>query len=145
MLQGFSARVAWRRQRRGRRRDFLVRRGGVRRPVAERLVDGGDGSCRARERDPGERVRTGERVAGRRSDPDGSRGSVRGATQASRQEVARARVCARRARARRPSGAVETTTGSASQLGRPVGPLGCLAAGKVQVGLFLYLFSFLFF
>ena len=68
--------------------------------MAERLVDGGDGSCRARERDPGERVRTGERVAGRRSDPDGSRGSVRGATQASRQEVALARVCTRRAHAR---------------------------------------------
>ena len=53
--------------------------------------------------------------------------------------------CACRARARRPSGAVETMTGSTSQLGRPVGPLGCQAAGKVQVGFFLYLFSFLFF
>ena len=60
-----------------------------------------------------------ERAKGRRggewwggqSDPDGSGGSVRGATQASRQEVAQARVCAWRARARRPSGAVETTTG----------------------------------
>ena len=57
------------------------------------------------------RGRRGGEWRGGQSDPDGSGGSVRGATQASKQEVARARVCARRARARRPSGAVETTTG----------------------------------
>ena len=76
-------------------------------------------------------------------------GRVRGVVgclqrRAGKQEVAGC-ARARRARARRPSGAVETTTSSASQLGRPVGPLGCLAAGKVQVGFFLYFFSFLFF
>ena len=57
------------------------------------------------------RGRRGGEWRGDQSDPDGSGGSVHGDTQASRQEVARARMCARRARARRPSGAVETTTG----------------------------------
>ena len=64
-LQGASARVAWRRWRRGQLRSFLVHRRGVWRPVAAVVHVGGDGplGCvrrREQRRGRGSRAREGE-------------------------------------------------------------------------------------
>ena len=140
-LQGASARVAWRRWRRGRRRGFLARRGGMRRLVAVVVLVGAPRGARwLRARTLGGERGTRERGAGRRV---ASRGASRrrGGGQAGRCRGARS-ARAHRAHAS-PTGArwrmVRWPVGWAST----VGPAQCQAAGGPGKH-FSILFSFLF-